>query len=66
MECTLAKVQESNEPAEDEVTAKAISETQPSETDLGEFSEVVEDLEHSMGFSRRYDLNEETAMRHFA
>lgn len=65
MESELARAQESDEPTEDEVTTKAVSQTQPYGTGLDGFSEVVEDMEYSMGLSRRYSLNEETAKGHF-
>lgn len=62
----LSRIQEPTEATDDETAINTTSETEASETDRGDFSEAMEDLEYSMGFSRRYDLKEVIGKGHYA
>jgi hypothetical protein len=63
---SLSKIQESAERAKEETTMNTTSETVASDRDQDDFSEVMEDLEYSMGFSRRYDLKDDIGEGHFS
>lgn len=62
----LSEIQEEAGPSTE--TAPRLNDTQTEKfgLDEGDFSEVMEGLEYSVGFAKRYDLGESIVMGHFA